>query len=274
MAAAAILIALSGMAAQAQPNTDITRCPYTISATGVYNVKNELDCSSADGISITASNVTLKLNGFTISGNGGAGGGGIHVNPNGTSRLLQVNIEGPGLIQDFISGVVYEKTDFSQVSRVTTARTFSGFFVFGAVNMVLQFNVAGKNEIGFELSDCFGCTVTGNVASGNDDTGIAIGGGGLGFVSGNTANGNFNAGIYLGDTVANLVYGNTVNGNGSSVTVQGTGIEVNGGGGNQIFSNTSVRGNAGSDLQDSAKTCNVNLWTNNTFFIGSPSCVR
>jgi parallel beta-helix repeat protein len=286
---AAILIALSGMAAQAQ--TGITTCPYTINTSGFYEVKNELDCFATDGITITASNVTLKLNGFTISGSfNGAPSAvdpvtgailpasdtvrGISVNFNGPGRLQQVNIEGPGFIRKFGTGVFYQNTDFSQVNGVTTADNVIGFGVSGSTFMTLGSNSAGANKtaddlqeaaIGIFLDRCVNCQVTGNDASGNQ-VGLLVFEGALNQVHGNTANGNTAIGIKLDGTPLALAFGNTCNGN-------YYGIEVASGAGNQIFSNTNVRGNT-IDLLGDPGTCTTNLWTNNSFFIGFPSCVR
>jgi hypothetical protein len=49
------------------PGTPITSAPYTISQSGSYYLSNNISVSSGNAITISANNVTLDLNGFTIS---------------------------------------------------------------------------------------------------------------------------------------------------------------------------------------------------------------
>src|SRR5947209_6998192 len=52
--------------------TNITSCPFTISTSGDYHVTQDLTCSSTSkpAISVNANNVTLSLDGHTITGPG------------------------------------------------------------------------------------------------------------------------------------------------------------------------------------------------------------
>lgn len=64
---------------QIEPRTLITNLPATISTPGAYVVTRNLSLASGNGISVTASDVTIDLNGFVLTGNPGGGGHGIHV---------------------------------------------------------------------------------------------------------------------------------------------------------------------------------------------------
>jgi len=65
---------------QIEPRTPISTLPYTISNAGSYYLTNNLTGQAgANGITITTSDVTLDLNGFTIIGVAGSSDG-IFVN--------------------------------------------------------------------------------------------------------------------------------------------------------------------------------------------------
>lgn len=65
---------------QVEPRIPISSVPYVISESGSYYVTTNLTClaNSTHGIQITAHNVTLDLNGFTLSGPGDDSGHGIY----------------------------------------------------------------------------------------------------------------------------------------------------------------------------------------------------
>jgi hypothetical protein len=65
---------------QIEPRTPITSAPYTISAPGSYYLAANLAVSSGTAITITASQVTLDLNGYTLSS--------TEATPTGTGILL------------------------------------------------------------------------------------------------------------------------------------------------------------------------------------------
>src|ERR1017187_8409666 len=67
---------------QIEARTPISSVPYTISAPGSYYLTGNLAVSSGTAITITASQVTLDLNGFTLSS--------TEATPTGTGILLEV----------------------------------------------------------------------------------------------------------------------------------------------------------------------------------------
>src|SRR5260370_6407387 len=52
---------------QIEARTPISSAPFTISAPGSYYLTKDLSVTTGNGITISADNVTLDLNGFTIS---------------------------------------------------------------------------------------------------------------------------------------------------------------------------------------------------------------
>ena len=108
--------------------------------------------SGAPCIAITGPNVTLNLNGFTMTGLGdaqtGCGGGatageqGIVVN-----GQLGVSIRGPGLVQRFRQfGIQVVNSSASTVAGVTlSTNCFSGLIVIAGFNNDIHQNVAIRN---------------------------------------------------------------------------------------------------------------------------------
>ena len=93
---AASLLAFSVGSAMAAPPMQVT-CGSPITAPGQYVLMG--DCMGP-GITITASDVHLKLNGHTMTGPGP--GDGINV-----SNVSHVHIEGPGTISSYFYGIVF-----------------------------------------------------------------------------------------------------------------------------------------------------------------------
>lgn len=108
--------------------------------------------SGAPCIAVAAPNVTLSLNGFTITGLGdaqtGCGGGatngeqGIDIN-----GQIGVSIRGPGLVQRFRQfGIRVNNSSDTTISGTTlSTNCFSGIIVIGGFNNQLHRNVAVRN---------------------------------------------------------------------------------------------------------------------------------
>jgi len=274
-----ILIALAGAAVPAHASfKPIAACGTTISASGDYQVTVDLTFTGTDCITITASQVSLKLNGHAIIG--GLGFVGINIDlPSG--RVNHVGIQGPGVIKNWTHGIRFNNTDYSNVQGVTAAQnSLNGILGFGNTFLLVSSNVLVGNGVwGLLLSSPTNSTIQYNEVSGNGGGGFAaaggmIIGGATNTVNNNTAIGNgaqvgtpnFNAGIVISAT-GTRVYSNVTDGN------VGPGIEVTGTG-NQIFSNQSSAGNGTFDLQDDNTTCASNLWSNNAFFTRSQTCIQ
>lgn len=294
-------LALLGTAVPASADTPITACGYVITAPGNYGVAADLTCAAnVTAVTINASNVTLKLNGYIITGSGIAtAGGGIVVSPlpipipppyPPQPRLNHVGIAGPGLIQAFQAGVTIINTDYSQVSGVTAAHNGEGFFALDNTYLTVtsnQFvaNTGGGMNTGSNTSSTFSY----NDVSGNG-YGLWLAAGSGNTVNNNTARGNGGDGITIADNYTR-VYSNVTNGNGTGAS-GGDGIDLyftqfQGDQpypffptGNQFFNNTSAVGNGTFDIQDQT-ACGLNYWSNDVFFIantkgsrGDAVCVR
>jgi parallel beta-helix repeat protein len=292
-----ILIALAGVAVPAQaafktittcnPALAVSSGGSLINASGDYQLTSNLTQATAntDCIQITASNVSLKLNGHQITSTAG-GGSGIDVNPSGPPFVSHVAIQGPGLIQGFQYGIFFLDANYSQVDFVTAANNSNGIFGFNTTSLTIASNVLVRNGLwGLVLGNSTGGTIQNNEASGNGAATAAGGiGGGIGLggasnantVNNNTASGNgpqsgtpvYAAGILISGN-GNRVYGNTTDGNIIA------GIQIGGGGGNSIFSNISSVGNGKNDLEDDNSSCGTDSWSGNVFFTSNPSsCIH
>jgi hypothetical protein len=63
---------------QIEARTVITNLPWTASVPGGYVVDRNLSLGAGNGVSVTASDVTIDLNGFVLTGTAGSGHG-FHV---------------------------------------------------------------------------------------------------------------------------------------------------------------------------------------------------
>ena len=194
-------------------------------------------------IQFAADDIALKLNRFSITGladpSVGCGGTAV-VNENGidSGRRHSVEVEGPGLVQQFrFSGINLNATTHATVKRVTlSTNCFAGISLFGSSDNDIEENVAIKNGNipngcgGIELIalNVGGGVLVGsdnnrikeNLVSGNgysnpseNDFGIAVAFGNNNLIEKNTVVGN-TIGIRLGAAVVgNVVIENIAVGN-------------------------------------------------------------
>jgi hypothetical protein len=96
---------------QLEARTPISSLPFTINASGSYYLTKNLNVTTGDAITITASQVTLELNGFTISStaNPAAGTGILLANNNADITILNGHIKG-GVVN---SGGTYSGSGFA-----------------------------------------------------------------------------------------------------------------------------------------------------------------
>lgn len=156
---------LCGGQALANPPTPVT-CGSVITAPGEYYLAS--DCAG-QGITISASNVYLKLNGHTMDG-GPGGFIGLDVLPAGPS-VSQVHIEGPGTITHYQYGIVFDLVSDSHVEQVTSVgnQLFGFLLLQMSTNNHVNNSVFSGNGAGLRLGS--GCTdnhVNNNEADSND----------------------------------------------------------------------------------------------------------
>jgi hypothetical protein len=266
-----VAVTLLGTARPALAQTSVTTCG-PISASGGYQLTQDLISLSATCIQITASNVTLFLNQHTIQCAGGGfllscqqfGPGPIGIDIG--SGLTNVAVMGPGVVTGFDTGIrvsgsnaLIKRVDVSGpmcLSPFTCARPDSvGIEVNGQSGVNLLQNSVHNYSDGIHLDDvkCPGgsasCVLNGNAAFNNFSLPIPCHGITLNGTTGytltrnvahnNGENGFENAGIYI----VNGSTGNTITNNNSSNNL-GFGIAASmpGASGN-IFVNNVALGN-------------------------------
>ncbi len=259
--------ALAAISVPAFAVTSINSCAdANISASGNYVVNADLTC----GISISNSNVSVKLNGHLITGPGS--GFGI-----GTFSGDHIVIEGPGLIQNFDAGVQFSNCNYCQVGLVTLAHNKSGLILQFASFATIGSNVMVANGTGLALTFVTKSTLQYNDVTGNSNSGISLRGTSEVTVNNNVVSGNAIDGMAftfisaLGNSFLR-VYSNTANGNGQAGLdiVSGPGQPDQG---NQFFNNT-AKGNGTFDLLDQNPSCGTDIWSSDTFFVRNQACVR
>jgi parallel beta-helix repeat protein len=270
---AALSIPLGGAApAKAQgPNpTPISSCPYTITRPGRYILTANCSVGSGlTGITITAPNVQLDLNGHTLTGAGS--GIGIEVSGDDTPPVVRAAVSN-GTIQQFQTGVLVTNARASSLTSLTVNNNSSfGIDLESSHNCLVSGNTLTAN--GTSTGNCgilvgngsTQNTVELNIVNANR-AGIRIQNGGSGIrIEGNTANGNFGSGIRLDlDSNGNSVQRNTTNGNGTGVNAAGISLAATASGnlisGNTAQNNTSV----GIDVASDNNSIQNNNTSNNT----------
>jgi parallel beta-helix repeat protein len=180
--------------------------PYSISASGSYRLTGNLNVPAGiDGIDVTADNVTIDLNGFTIIGAGGAGGNGI------SSSNNQVTVHNGSVIGMGGNGIALGKNA-----------------------TVADVQAIGNGGIGIAVGD--GSIVRHNTASGNTGVGISVTGSG-GSVIENTMMNNTSYGLKVKDTTTGIAF-NVLTGNSGNSTPGSPTGQLNGNGTpNELFNN-------------------------------------
>jgi hypothetical protein len=224
---------------QIEARTPISSAPFTISAPGSYYLTTNLTVSSGNGITIMTNQVTLDLNGYTISSTApSANGYGIQL----SGGFLDIAIRNghiKGGVTNGAGGVLGgggfnygisflgQNPENTRVSDVSVSGCSSiGIFLGGSENANVidscrAFSIAGTGLFAATVSrssasDC-NAGVSGTVVS--DCMGAAIGSGtGIRATVANNCHGRSNSGIGLDTTTANNCRGISSSGTGLSAS--------------------------------------------------------
>ncbi len=230
--------------ARDDPRTPIRSLPFTINACGSYFLA---DCLTGEagqnGITITADDVTLDLNGFTLQGVPGSANG-VEVQASHNVSVINGHVEGwvgDGVLAASVQGGLLSDVQASNnggsglvigigglVEGCTAASNGADGIVAGFGSSVFDCSAsgnAGDGIVGAIAATVTGCTIRSCTARSNGDDGIETGDGCT--VSGCSATLNADDGIAVGN-------GSVVSGNAAT---------LNGGNGIVAFDSL-VRGNA------------------------------
>jgi hypothetical protein len=225
---------------QVEPRTPISSAPITITQSGSYYLTTNLNVSSGDAIDINAGDVTLDLNGFTISSTAPSATGNA-VNISSRTNITIVNGHIRGGVTNNISGVfggggfgsgIYASGSAYnlRVSGVTVSGClFYGIFLFTGYSTVIEScsvqNIGSYGLFADTISHSTAINVGDYAISGNTVSDCSASASGNGY------------GIYA--KAAHNCYGQAVNGTGiSAVTAENCYGTATGGGSEGISGNS------------------------------------
>jgi hypothetical protein len=251
------------------PRTPISSLPYKITAPGSYYLTTNLTATgSGAGITISADNVTLDLNGFAIIGGGSGSVSGINVPAaqknilirNGTVRgWTNGGINASNATNSVIQGIRLSNNSapsalFYQISglSVGSGSTVKDCFVANNPNChgisvgnacIVSGCVAraNSNAAGIRVMDS--CSVVGNISDSNG-TGITMGSGNR--IDSNSCTSNFNAGVLIpSGATNNLLIRNSARANNPNYNIApgnlyGRIVDLTAGGTGAVFGNSAA----------------------------------
>ncbi len=279
----AAFLALALPATLLAANT-VTSCGTVIAKPGTWTVANNLNCSAL-GVAIQVNNVTLILNGFTITGPGPVSGTGVLVVSPGGFGLKNVKIVGPGTISAFAAGILFLGTAGGGAVDLTLSNNGNGLIAnFDGNGIQSKSLLITQNQIvlnvnnGIQGSAINMSSIVGNNASNNGAA--APGGSGIWLamaaankVQGNVCNNNFVDGIRLGGAGGNGATGNTVVGNQANNNVN-AGIGLESPTVSDHFSGNVAFGNGLFDISDSNLNCGSNTYKSDVFGTANQACIK
>ncbi len=212
-----VILLMAGVspASAQEARTPIAALPFTISQSGSYYLTKNLSTAvDQNGVTVNADNVTIDLNGFTLTGAGTGYGSGIWMKARTNVEVRNGTIQrwgGCGVMEWAAEGFAH------RMVNVRVLDTSVGMALSGDSHLIKDCTVS-NNGWGISVSNA--CSVTGNIATWNTYAGIEVLAGCL--VTGNTVCYNLGKGILL-DTNGNQIKGNTLRNNATrGVDVTGT----------------------------------------------------
>jgi len=282
---------------EAQGSIAIAQCPFTITKPGCYFLPKDLaDCTST-AILVNASDVNINLNNHNISSAPGSGITGILAQ--GPVQLSNVNVQGPGVVEGFLNGVVLDDVADSSVDGIEVRDVIRGIVVagsrgFGSFRDVISNNkvddligdtgiqvgapgpalrihvrqnqvssqntTLNPNGAGIRLVATGNNVIDGNTASNGAGLGILLQVSNLNVVTNNITGNNGRSGIFVSAGRDNFIAANQANNNGEN------GIRIEGAD-NFIIRNQALGNQV--DLFDAQADCDNNIWRNNIFLTDS-----
>ena len=243
---------------EVEPRTPISALPFTITTSGSYYVTGNLaGVAASHGITISASNVTLDLRGYTLTGVGGSLDG-IHINGSVATPLANVMI---------MNGAVDGWGDDGVAANIFGEDPGGGLCCLASA--VTVDNMRALNSVGDGINLGVYSIVRNSIASGNDDDGIETSV--RGRIEGNSAF--FNTGDGIVGTDGTVIIGNTSKGNGAGGV--GAGIADFGGGDMHIEGNNVIGNDTGIAIASAGNVIIKNTAATNTadYTIGAGNTV-
>jgi hypothetical protein len=191
--------------------------PFTITQAGSYRLTSNLAVTGGThGIAISVANVSIDLNGFTISGTGAPSTAGVYASDGYGFNTTVSN----GTVQGM--GVGVELATTARVEKVRALNNTVGGISVGVYSMVTGSTVSQNGGTG--IFGDRGSMISGNVSAGNGASGIAVRAGSI--VKGNTVYANSGWGLYADSTNVGVAYGDNFFSANTSGTVTGPAFQL------------------------------------------------
>lgn len=191
--------------------------PFNVNSSGSYRLSGNLTVSSttADAIHISANNVTVDLNGFSIVGPGAGSSGGTGI---GTSQSATSVTVRNGMVTGFLFGLLLNAD--SIVENVTA--NSNGAAISVGDRSIVRNSITNSGVLGGIVCNGSGCLIQSNVSENNSLDGIDCLGSGC-LILNNTIENNGLQGMFANDSTTS--YGsNVMNGNGGLNVLGGTSL--------------------------------------------------
>ncbi len=173
-----------------QDRTPISSLPYAITSSGSYVLTASLTLAATDtyGITISADEVTLDLNGYSLTGPGKAVATTAHgIISGGSGNIAVFN----GTVRDFRGAGIYLGGNNSQVWQIRAYNNGGDGIFIGSNGTIFDNTVRSNGEDGIQTG--FGTVIRNNSARDNGNDGIHAGDGSV--VIGNACYANTGDGI-------------------------------------------------------------------------------
>jgi parallel beta-helix repeat protein len=194
----------------------VASCGQTV--TEDVTLTSDLMCETGDGLIVSADNVAINLNGYTISSAEETDSTDLATGYDGNSGILVTNAEnvvisGLGGIDGFDAGVRFVGSSGGQVSNVDFTNNNVGIVMSGADETEISKNRMTENDIAILSASSNEATIAFNSAMANELQGFVLSGSNDNIIAANTLYGNGDNGIYVdirstGNTIDfNTVFG-------------------------------------------------------------------
>jgi parallel beta-helix repeat protein len=205
--------------------TQINSVPYTITSPGLYCLAQNLSYSATTGyaIAVAASDVTLDLMGFCLTGPGKASGANHGININNAIDNVEIR---NGTVKAFgghgiLNGINPNDVGVRVIGLRASGNGGAGIALQGYNHLVMGCSLLNNGDHGALIGQGM---LKGNHAYNNGKRGVSIISGEGSTVSGNVCRDNVQMGIYA--AAGSTVVDNTVRGNGEEGIGTGEGCTV------------------------------------------------
>jgi parallel beta-helix repeat protein len=183
------------------PNSGVASCGQVV--TEDVTLTSDLNCGNGDGLIVGASDITINLNGYSItSGNEAGSEEGLTTDYDGNSGILVANadnvaISGLGEISGFSRGVTFLGSSGGQVTDVQLASNDIGSLMSNSEGTEISRNTLTNNGIAVVSDSSNAAVVAFNQIVANLRQGILLLGSSNNVVAGNNMFGNGANGIFI-----------------------------------------------------------------------------